>query len=71
MAGIVPDRVREEFGLPENCQAFTALAIGYEADPGQGPEELRQRDEGSRGRRALSEFVFGSEWGTPAGFTGQ
>jgi nitroreductase len=65
MIGILPDRVREVFGVPEGVQPYTGLAIGYAADPADAalPESLRQRDAVRRGRKHLPEFVFGGEWG--------
>jgi nitroreductase len=63
MIGILPDRVRELFRVPDGVQPLTALAIGYAADPATAPEPLRQRDAVRRGRKPLPEFVFGGEWG--------
>jgi nitroreductase len=64
MIGILPDRARELFGIPEPAAALTALAIGYAGDPGALPESLRERDRAPRTRRPLAEFVFGERWGT-------
>jgi len=64
MIGILPDRARELFGIPERAAALTALAIGYAGDPAALPESLRERDTAPRTRRALAEFVFGERWGT-------
>ena len=33
MIGIVPDKAREVYQIPEHFEAWTALAIGYKADP--------------------------------------
>jgi nitroreductase len=68
MSGILPDRVRELYKLPEDYQAVTAFVIGYAADPKDLPEELRARDTTERTRRPLPEFVFGGDWGVPAAF---
>jgi hypothetical protein len=51
------------YDIPEGVQPFTALAIGYVADPNSLPETYRERDLASRQRKALSEFVFGGKWG--------
>jgi nitroreductase len=67
MAGIIPERARELYKIPEDVQPVTALAIGYRADPGSLPESLRARDVGARARKPLSEFVFGEEWGKASG----
>jgi nitroreductase len=69
MIGILPDKAREVFQIPEGFKALTALAIGYVADPATLPDTLRQRDTAERTRRPLTEFVFGSAWGSEATFT--
>ena len=66
MIGILPDRVRELYGLPEDAEALTALAIGHLGDGGGLPEGVGERDEGSRSRRPLGEFVFQGAWGERA-----
>ena len=69
MIGILPDRVRELYHVPEGVQPLTGLAIGYAADPNTLPEKLRERDLAPRTRKRLAEFVFEGEWGTrPAWF---
>lgn len=63
MIGILPDKARELYSVPVGVQPLTGLAIGYAADPSTLPENLRQRDLTPRGRKLVSEFVFGGEWG--------
>ena len=64
MIGILPDRARELYRIPDGVRPLTGLAIGYAADPGVLPESLRARDLAQRTRRPLAEFVFGGQWGT-------
>jgi nitroreductase len=64
MIGILPDRARELYNVPEGVQPLTGLAIGYEGDPQALPEKLRGRDLGPRTRKRLAEFVFTGAWGT-------
>jgi nitroreductase len=64
MIGILPDRARQLYTVPEGVQPLTGLAIGYPGDPAALPENLRQRDAGCRPRKALSTFVFFGKWGT-------
>ena len=64
MIGILPDRARELYHIPEQVQAKTAIAIGYAADPNSLPELYKQRDLTPRGRKPLAEFVFGGQWAT-------
>lgn len=66
MAGILPDKVRLQFGVPEAFQPLTALAIGYAADPKDLPDKFRERDTTPRTRNPLTSFVFEGRWGTPA-----
>jgi nitroreductase len=64
MIGILPDKAREVYQIPEGVQPLTGLAIGYAAEPDQLPEKYRQRDLAPRARKQLAEFVFGGQWGT-------
>jgi nitroreductase len=64
MIGIVPDRARDLYRIPDGFRPLTGLAIGYAAEPGVLPEKLRGRDLAPRTRRPLAEFVFGGEWGS-------
>src|SRR5262245_17873117 len=64
MIGILPDKARELYRIPDGVRPLTGLAIGYAADPGGLPENLRGRDLAQRTRRPLAEFVFGGRWGT-------
>ena len=66
MIGIVPDRVRDVYRVPEDVQPLTGLAIGYAADPESVSEPFRGRDLAPRERNALAEFVFESAWGAPS-----
>jgi nitroreductase len=64
MIGIVPDKVREVFRVPEGVRPLTGLAIGYFADANSLPDKLKERDLAVRTRKRLKEFVFGGTWGT-------
>ena len=63
MIGILPDRARELYRIPDGVRPLTGLAIGYAADPSVLPENLRVRDLAQRARRPLAEVVFGGQWG--------
>jgi nitroreductase len=67
MIGILPDKARVVFQVPESVQPLTALAIGYAADPNTLPEKIKERDTTPRTRKRLSEFVFSGKWGSPSG----
>lgn len=64
MIGILPDKARELYRIPEGVQPLTGLAIGYVADPSILPDGYRERDLAPRQRKPLAEFVFGGQWGT-------
>ena len=70
MIGIVPERARELYRIPEGVQPLTGLAIGYAAEPGMLPEKYRDRDLAPRTRKPLEKFVFGGEWGSAARLLG-
>jgi len=63
MIGILPDKAREVYNIPESVQPTTGLAIGYLADPGSLPEPYKGRDLAPRERKDLRQFVFGGTWG--------
>jgi hypothetical protein len=64
MVGILPDRARELYHIPDEIRPLTALAIGFAADPNVLPDHLRGRDHAPRTRKPLAEFVFSGQWGT-------
>lgn len=68
MIGILPDKAREIYEIPDGSEAWTGLAIGYRGDPTSLPDTLRQRELTPRQRKPLSQFVFSGKWGNPAAF---
>ena len=62
MIGILPDRARELYAIPEGYQAVTGIAIGYVGEQASLPEKLRPRDLAPRTRKPLREFVFEWQW---------
>jgi nitroreductase len=66
MIGILPDKAREVYQIPEHFEAWTAMAIGYKADPAKLPAALKERDLAPRQRKPLREFVFTSHWEQPS-----
>ena len=53
MAGILPDKARETYGIPEGFEPVAVIAIGYSG------EEMPS----SRTRRPQGETAFGGRWG--------
>ena len=66
MIGIFPDKARHLFGIPQDLEAWTGLAIGYPGDPTRLPDALKQRDLTPRQRKPVEQFVFSGKWGNPA-----
>jgi hypothetical protein len=66
MAGFSPEQVREIYGVPDGFEPVAAIAIGYAADIGALPEELRVRELVGRSRKPISSFVFQGRWGEPS-----
>ena len=67
MAGIEADRVRKLYGVPDDFDPVTGLALGYVGDPAVLPDDLQEKERAPRSRKALSELVFGNGWGEGAG----
>jgi nitroreductase len=63
MIGILPDKARDTYGIPDGYEAWTGLAIGYKGDPAKLPDSLQPRDLAPRQRKSLREFVFTGKWG--------
>ena len=66
MIGILPDKAREIYEIPEGSEAWTGIAIGYRGDPTGLPDTLKERDLTPRQRKPLSQFVFSGKWGNPS-----
>jgi nitroreductase len=63
MAGILPDRIRELYQIPDSHEPVTGLALGYPGTPEQLSDKLRQREVAARIRKPIGEFVFTGRWG--------
>lgn len=66
MIGILPDKARELYAIPDGFEAWTGLAIGYKGDSTKLPDALRERDIAPRQRKPLREFVFSGQWENPS-----
>lgn len=65
MAGILPERVREAYAVPEDFDPVTGVAVGYLGDPETLPEDLRAKERRERRRRPLEELAFAGRFGEP------
>jgi nitroreductase len=66
MLGILPEKARQIFAIPDGYEAWTGLAIGYRGDPTQLPDVLQERERRPRERKPLNQFVFSGKWGNPS-----
>ncbi len=63
MAGILPDKARQIFDMPEGYEPVAGIAIGYPGEPHTLPDQLKQRELEPRQRKPLDSFVFTGKWG--------
>ncbi|HXW54996.1 MAG TPA: nitroreductase family protein [Candidatus Cybelea sp.] len=68
MAGVLPDKARELFNIPQGYEAVAGFALGYPGDPAALPDQLREREVAPRERKPLKSFVFSGQWGETAPF---
>ena len=57
MIGIEPERAREVFGLPDEQEAFTGIAIGYPGSAEHIPDDYAERDAKPRQRKSLEDII--------------
>ncbi len=65
MAGLIPDKARANFGIPEGYDVVAAIAIGYPGEASSLPEGIRKGEVAPRQRKPLESFVFSGKWGNP------
>jgi len=63
MGGFNSAKAKEEFQIPDEYEAVSIIAVGYEGNPEALPENLRAREVGERKRKPLSELVFSANFG--------
>ncbi|WP_410500478.1 nitroreductase family protein [Chroococcidiopsis sp. SAG 2025] len=62
MAGFDVPKAKEIYRIPEGYEPVAAIALGYFGDPQTLSEKLQQRENASRKRKPLEEFVFSGSW---------
>lgn len=65
MGGILREKVRETYGVPEDFEPISAVAIGFKGDPEILPEDMREGDLVRSGRKPLDELIFAGKWEDP------
>ena len=63
MAGLLPDKARQIFAIPEGYEAVAGIALGYPGDPSSLSDQLKEREIAPRTRKSLDSFVFTGTWG--------
>ncbi len=66
MAGFDVEKSRADLKIPSGFEPVAMIAVGYPGDPALLPDYLRERELKPRDRRAISGFVFSSQWGQAA-----
>ncbi len=62
MAGILPNKARELYQMPEGFSPLTMFAIGYLGEPEQLRESLQKGERKPRSRRAIDDIVSRGSW---------
>ncbi|OHX34989.1 nitroreductase [Methylomonas sp. LWB] len=62
MGGFDAAAARQAFGLPEQCTPMAMLAIGYQADAEELPEEFRTAELAVRSRAELRQRAYFGHW---------
>lgn len=65
MGGFNVDKARDAFAIPAQFTPMAMLAVGYEGDASNLPDELKARELAERKRKPLGELFFNGTWGKP------
>jgi len=65
MGGFNADKTRESFAIPAEYTLMAMIAVGYEGDANNLPEEQKARELAARKRKPLGELFFSGTWGKP------
>jgi nitroreductase len=63
MGGFNGDKTREAFSIPAQYNPISMLAVGYEGDANNLPDDLKARELAERKRKPIGELFFNSVWG--------
>jgi nitroreductase len=63
MGGFDPQKVQEQFKLPDDCQPIAVIALGYQTDIDGLDDEFKEAEAAARSRANLSERFYNGTWG--------
>lgn len=64
MAGILRDKIKETYAVPDDTDVICGFGLGYQGEPSLLPDELAEREVAPRERQALTDFVFTGKFGS-------
>lgn len=67
MGGFIPDKIAENFNVPNEYHPLTVLAVGFIGNPDQLEEGMKKRELAERGRFDFDDFVFSGNFGEKSG----
>lgn len=62
MGGFDAEQCKQLFSLPNSCTPMSVIAVGYQAEAEQLPDELKENELKARSRKPLSECFYFGEW---------
>ena len=66
MAGILPEKAREIYAVPDTYEIVSLIALGYCGEAKHLPEDMQANETRQSERKALSELVFENQFGKSA-----
>ena len=67
MGGFDSAKAREVFAIPSEFTPMAMIAVGYQADPGVLPEDVKAKELTPRKRKPVGDCFFAGGWGKPYG----
>lgn len=67
MGGFHAEKVAELFQIPDDFKPVTVIAVGYQGNPAELPEDMIKPEFRERERRELNEQVFAGKFGSVSG----
>lgn len=65
MGGFDGEKTRAAFGIPDQIEMMSMLAVGYAANADTLSDELKERELAARKRRPIGELFYDGAWNQP------